>query len=493
MSAAFISVDSETRITYANPGMERLAGEVPGALIDKLVWEVFPKARETVFWKQYERVRAEQVSLDAESYYPPLGKWLKVHMYPIGNGVSALVEDITEQHRSEVRAISDVLHALNAHVDVRSAFPTVATSLRALTLCDASALVRFDDKTEWATVTALNEPLTELGSGVRFRVAELPGAKDVFAGLPHLAQDLCAEMQFPVVQLASQLGFRSAMWLPVRGEAGTTVGAIGLMWRRYSGGSTAHLPLLGEIAEAIGLAMKKSRLFDEVHAKREQLEILSQRLIELQESERRHVARELHDEIGQQLTGLRFLLDTVQSAPSQVAAERLGEAAVVIQDLLGRVRNLSLELRPAMLDDLGLLPALLSLFDRYTRQSGVRVEFEHAGLDERLSGELETAAYRIVQETLTNVARHAGVNEVTVRAGRDAGVLRVQVTDHGAGFECDGVLRTRQTGGLAGMRERAALLGGSMTIESAPGAGTRLTAEFPCPRTKSRGAGRRSG
>jgi PAS domain S-box-containing protein len=480
ISAPFITVDSEARITYVNPGMERLAGQTRGALIGKPAWEVFPKARETVFWKQYERVRIEQMPLDAESYYVPLGKWLKVHMYPTGSGVSSLVEDITEQHRTEVGAISGVLHALNAHVDVREAFPTIATNLRALTLCDMSALVLFDDKTEWATVTALSQPFEELGAGVRFRTAELPGARDVFAGLPHLAQDLVAEAQFPVVQLACALGFRSAMWLPVRGEAGT-VGAVGLMWRRYSGGSTVQLPLLGEIAAAIGLAVRKSRLFDEVHAKREQLKMLSQRLIELQETERRHIARELHDEIGQQLTGLKLLLDTVQCAPAEAATGRLREAGTVIQDLLGEVRNLSLELRPAMLDDFGLLPALLWLFDRYRGQTGVRVNFEHAGLEERVPEALETAAYRIVQEALTNAARHAGVGAVAVRASKNPGVLRLEIVDHGAGFDRDGVLRACQTGGIVGMRERAALLGGRMTIESTPGAGTRLTAEFPLP------------
>jgi PAS domain S-box-containing protein len=480
MTAAFITVDSEARITYVNPGMECLTHQTRDAFIGRQIWEVFPKARETVFWKQYERVRAEHVPLDAESYCAPLGKWLKVHIYPTGNGVSTLVEDITEQHRHEVAAISDILHALNAHVDVREAFPTIATNLSALTECDVSALVLFDDKAEWATVVALNQPFEELGSGARFRVAELPGGKDVFAGLPHLGQDLAAEMQFPIIRLAYQLGFRSAMWLPLRGGQGT-VGAVGLIWRRYSGAGTAQLPLLGQIVEAVGLAVEKQRLFEEVDAGRERLRALSQRLIDLQEAERRHIARELHDQIGQQLTGLKLLLDAIRRRPVQVALERLAEAHELIEDLVCCVRRMSLDLRPALLDDLGLLPAFLWLFDRYTGQTGVRVNFEHAGLEQRVSEELETAAYRIVQEALTNVARHAGVSEVTVRAGRDAGMLRLLVVDHGVGFDCNGALRVRHTGGLAGMRERAVLLGGRMTAESAPGAGTRLTAEFPLP------------
>jgi len=277
-----------------------------------------------------------------------------------------------------------------------------------------------------------------------------------------------------------RIGMRSAMWLPLRGETGA-VGALGLNWRRYSGGNMEQLPLLGQITDAIDLALAKMRLFEQVHAGHERLKVLSQRLIEVQEDERRHIARELHDEIGQQLTGVKLLLDTVQCAPAEVAAERLGEAGVAIGDLLGRVRNLSLDLRPAMLDDLGLLPALLWLFERYKGQTGVRVNFELTGLEQRVPGELETAAYRIVQEALTNVARHAGVSEVTVRAGRKAGMLRIQVVDHGVGFDCDAMMQAPESGGLAGMRERAVLRGGRMTVESTQGAGTRVTAEFPLP------------
>ncbi len=480
MAAAFFAADHEGRITYANPSGELLAGRPRDTLIGRSMWEVFPKMADTVFYKQYERVKAERVALEAESYVPKISKWLKAHIYPTGDGVSALVEDITEQHRVEASAISDILRALNAYVDVREAFPVVAAGLNAITGCDASDLVMFDGEAERATVVAVSQALDGVALGCWFRVAEMPGAKDVLAGLPHLAPDLAAESQLPVAGSAYRLGLRSAMWLPLHGEAGIA-GAVGLLWRRYSGGNTAELPLLGQIADAIGLAVARMRLFEEVHAGHERLRVLSKQLIELQEAERRHIARELHDQIGQQLTGLKLLLDTIDGRPVEMALERLAEAHGLIEDLVGRVRRLSLDLRPAMLDDLGLLPALLWLFGRYTGQTGVRVNFEHAGLEQRVSEELETAAYRIVQEALTNVARHAGVSEITVRAGRDAGMLRLQVVDHGAGFDCNGALHVRHTGGLAGMRERAVLLGGRMTVESALGAGTRLTAEFPLP------------
>jgi signal transduction histidine kinase len=147
---------------------------------------------------------------------------------------------------------------------------------------------------------------------------------------------------------------------------------------------------------------------------------------------------------------------------------------------MDRVRQMSLDLRPAMLDDLGLLPALVWHFERYTTLTNVHVDFKHRGIDgQRFAPELETAAYRIAQEALTNVARHAGVDEVTVRVWADADTLGLQVEDRGTGFNPESVLAAETTSGLSGMYERAVLLGGRLDIESTPGAGACLTAEFP--------------
>jgi signal transduction histidine kinase len=151
----------------------------------------------------------------------------------------------------------------------------------------------------------------------------------------------------------------------------------------------------------------------------------------------------------------------------------------LVHRLIERVRGLSLDLRPAMLDDLGLVSALLWHFDRYTAQTRIRVDFAQS-LPQmaRFPSSIETAAYRIVQEALTNVARHAAVTEAKVRLWTSGDRLYVQIQDAGIGFNPE-VVRTGETSsGLPGMRERAALLGGALTIDSAPGAGARLTAEF---------------
>jgi GAF domain-containing protein len=229
--------------------------------------------------------------------------------------------------------------------------------------------------------------------------------------------------------------------------------------------------ILIRLADHAAIAIQNATLYSRLQA-------LSGRLMEVQEAERRHLARELHDEIGQLLTGLRLTLD-VPEPPPPALGQRLGQAQALVQELLERIRALSLDLRPSILDDLGVLPALLDNIERYTSQTKIRVHLEHSGLDRRFAPKTETGVYRIVQEALTNVARHGHVDEVTVRLWATDDVLGVQVEDHGAGFDPDAVLGAGRSGGLAGLRERAALLNGHLTVETHPGRGVRLTAEVP--------------
>ena len=203
------------------------------------------------------------------------------------------------------------------------------------------------------------------------------------------------------------------------------------------------------------------------------------RVVEAQEVERARLARELHDETGQALTsillGLKALEDRVETDDGGAAFAELRELVVgTLQD----VRRLAVELRPAALDDFGLVPALERLRDTMSEQGDIAVEVK-SDLDDqqRLPAETETALYRIVQEALTNVLKHASAARVTVRLKQGDRVVQLVVQDDGAGFDPQGV---RDGGlGLVGMRERVGLLGGRMVVESSEGAGTLLKAEVP--------------
>jgi signal transduction histidine kinase len=240
--------------------------------------------------------------------------------------------------------------------------------------------------------------------------------------------------------------------------------------------------LLNAIAKFLGETLERRRGEDERARYAAQLQALSQRLLDVQETERRAIARELHDHIGQLLTGLKLTLEMSAPLLGEEAKEHLDHARRLVHDLMVQVRHLSLDLRPTMLDDLGVLPALLWHVERFTAQTSVQVDFKHAGLDGRRFGPaVETAAFRIVQEALTNVARHAGVKHVTVRSWSDHEMLHVLVEDQGTGFEPQRVPATSH--GLTGMRERASALGGQLTIDAAPGVGTCILAALPLLRS----------
>lgn len=194
---------------------------------------------------------------------------------------------------------------------------------------------------------------------------------------------------------------------------------------------------------------------------------------------RSHIARELHNEAGHTPTGLEGAQETLSRVPARTARGRSQKAQETLNGLIEHIRDQALDSPPATLNDLGLLPTLLWYIDRYQARTGVHVELEHAGLDRRMRQEIETAAYRIVQEALTNVARHAEVSEVWARVWAGERTLDVQVRDGGKGFDPADPEIARSHRGLAGMHERATQVGGRLRIASAPGKGTLVAAELP--------------
>jgi signal transduction histidine kinase len=213
------------------------------------------------------------------------------------------------------------------------------------------------------------------------------------------------------------------------------------------------------------------------------LQVLSRRLVEVQETERRHLARELHDELGQTLTLVQLNLQVVLQSPGTDAlAPRLTESLEAVARALEQVHDISLNLRPSILDDLGLEPALRWYTERQAALVGLQAGFHADRLDQRLDPVIETECFRVSQEALTNVVRHARAKTVTVELRKEEGQLHLRVRDDGIGFE---VAATREKAvrgaslGLLSMEERAALAGGGLEFKSTPGQGTEVHAWFP--------------
>jgi PAS domain S-box-containing protein len=234
-------------------------------------------------------------------------------------------------------------------------------------------------------------------------------------------------------------------------------------------------------------AMQNAWLFDQVRSSREHLQALSRRLVEIQEGERRYIASELHDEVGQALTGLTLGLQIVERRaedPQAVRAE-VSEMNRMLENVLEDLHRLAMDLRPASLDHLGLAAALRQHIAMVNEKYGLVAQFEMLGSPERLPDELEIAFYRIVQEALNNVIRHARAKRVDVVLDRRANDLVLIIEDDGIGFDPQTTLEKSERLGLFGMRERAEMLGGKLIIESAPGQGTTLLVEVPYGNTHS--------
>src|SRR5713226_8077532 len=217
------------------------------------------------------------------------------------------------------------------------------------------------------------------------------------------------------------------------------------------------------------------------------LQALSVRLLQVEETERRRIARELHDGVGQLLTAVKLRLAGLNPSLADYAS-RQGECVAAIDEALEQVRRISRDLRPSQLDDLGLVAALRSHLDRQAGGAGFKPNFAHEGVPPRLAPEIETTCFRIAQEALTNIARHAQASEVWITLAGTEEELRMEVRDNGRGFDVAAARLGAAAGrsmGLLSMEERATLAGGRLALDSAPGRETRLSLALPLIRASS--------
>ena len=297
-----------------------------------------------------------------------------------------------------------------------------------------------------------------VGAGISGRIAA--------SGKPMVVLDIHSGPIRPVGPIAE---FTSLLGVPLTVE-GKTIGVLSVLTRKSRDFSQSDQSLIQIVADRVAFVVDRANLHHRLRSEHRHLEALSRRLVKLQEEERRGIARELHDGAGQILMSLKLALETEP-------LDR-GRCESLLQELYDQLGEISMNLRPPMLDDLGLLPALRWHIRRFSSLSGVEAHLHSEGVNDRLRAELELAAFRIVQEALTNVARHAHTDTAAVALIQESGVLRIRVSDSGSGFDHDAVSPSVGSG-LIGMRERATLLGGSLSIQSSPGSGTEVIAELP--------------
>ena len=290
----------------------------------------------------------------------------------------------------------------------------------------------------------------------------------------------CAVDRYPVPTLRALYagqGFHHLTAVPVSGRE-QVLGVLQLASRREPALTPEEIGLVEAIGGLVGVALENAALQERMAAQQDRLRALASGILQAREEEARRIAHELHDEAGQLMASVHIALDDLTGqVPERAATFR--DLHALLDRVEDRLRRLSREIRPSILDDLGLAPALEWLAQGVAERTGLDITVEAP--NRRLSPAVETALYRVVQEALTNTARHAQATKVEIVIRAEGVAVQGVVRDDGQGFDVGATLARRGDRGLGliGMRERVEALGGTLTIESGPGLGTRLSVCIP--------------
>jgi PAS domain S-box-containing protein len=385
----------------------------------------------------------------------------------------SMILDDTDRRRAELERarLDSITDAALAYLSLDDLLSELLARLRNALRADIATLRLMDEIAREFVLRAVDGVPFERIAGIRIPLeSSFPNSPFLVNDLarPEPGRDDWSARAWSLLDLP----LRATVGVPLLVE-GKQIGVLALAATRTPF-TKEDQRLLQVVADRVAPAIERGRLVETVGESHRRLAALSQRLVDVQETERREIARELHDEVGQLLTGLLFKIEGHGVGTGNVK----DQMKAIVNDLIDRVRALSMNLRPPMLDDLGLLSALTWQIDRFQAQTGISVRFHHADLDRRFGGQVEITAFRIVQEALTNVARHAGVKEASVDVWANATSLGARIEDQGRGFDVATALAARSSG-LEGMRERSRLAGGHLEIESKPSQGTRLSLDLP--------------
>ncbi len=405
-------------------------------------------------------------------------------------GVLTSGEDVTEQRQRDeeiarrniqLAALNEINQAVNSTLDLKETLTLIANHSTRLMNVEATSVLLYDETKGdlWfaaasgiGTNTILGQRLA-MGEGIAGWVAQhgkpalIPTASDD----PRVFKGFDREGIFTTSSL---------LCVPLHNK-GKIIGVLEALNKKQGPFDQDDLRLLSALATPAATAIENARLFEQVRSGREQLLALSRHLVDVQEAERGRVARELHDETSQTLASLLLSLSMLEMEANhpQTVRTRAAEMEKMVNEMLDNLHRLAMNLRPASLDILGLTPALEQYVETFGNQYGITTQFAAVGLgDERLAPEIETAIYRIVQEALTNVLRHAQASHIDVLLERRDGQIVTIIEDDGGGFDTQETMPANHLG-LFGMQERTKMLGGNLTIESTIGVGTTISAEIP--------------
>jgi PAS domain S-box-containing protein len=500
-----IAIDGQARVLFMNPVAVMLTGwqeqEAIGQAVDSVV--------KICDQSTHQEIEINQV---VKSFHKtgPLSDYEVLLMNRSGNlipvevtvapmrgqavdiqGVVIGIRDTTELRRSlqvmklhieRSETLLEIIAKLNSHLDLDKLLSSLLEETTYIIGAEASAAFLFSEERKIYRISStytVNENL------LKYRPAEFEIPLDTFNAIVPQDQPVLVipnvqdQSSFPYRDFLAQEDIRTLAIAKLQRDS-QVFGALAIInvgrMRDYS---REDLQFIKGLADQASIAITNASLFENVRASRARLQALSKRLVDVQEAERRSLARELHDQVGQTLTGLQFSLELGKRQTEGELKGLLEGSQEIVSSLMQQIRDLSTRLLPSMLEDLGLAPTLAWMLDNFSRQTGIQVHFDQSGMDRRFPDDVEMTAYRIVQESLTNIARYAHTNEAFITLKTDEAVISIQVQDFGAGFDAEKTIAEEPAFGLTNMRERAFLAGGELTIKSEPGKGTEISASLP--------------
>jgi PAS domain S-box-containing protein len=454
ISDGLMGLDSQWRVTYVNRRAAEVGRMSPEEVIGKNLWTELPGGADQPYYHEFVRAMEQQIPVDFESFYPPMQRWFTNRIYPSKDGVSLFFRDITDHKRVEE--------------ELREAEQRLKMSIA------ASGIGLWDWNIAAGTVYFSPEWKAQLG----YRDHEIENRFEEWERRLHPAdRERCQtvlhnylERPWPDYENEFRLRHRNGgyRWILARAQV-------------FSGADRRAVRMLGCHVDITERRTTEERL----RASREQLRALAAHLQAVREEEATRIARELHDQLGAALTGLNFEVSWIERQLKQpptteklkALRERVHGILELIDRTVGSIRAICLELRPAMLDQLGLATTIGWQAAEFQNRTGIRCLV--SGPDEvPADPERATAIFRILQEILTNVARHAKASEVRIEIKELDGEVIVTASDNGRGFAPDASARQNRFG-LVGMKERAIAAGGSLEIVSAQDDGTTVTVRVP--------------
>lgn len=408
--------------------------------------------------------------------------------------VTELIHDVTETKELELKIakVHRDLSALNAIASVVTQsldLDTVLSSALDKTLeimkRSTGGILLWDEERQMLCYRVHHGLSAEYVQGVCYRLGEGIAGRVAQTGKSIFSEDISTDPRATHHDLIAAEGLRAFVSIPLRSKE-KVLGVLNIASHEVGKLSSEDIQFLDNIAAQIAIAIENAKLHQEVQHKEEIRGELLQDIFSIQEEERRRIARELHDETSQALASLTASLEAATgmlppNADKTKAMLRKAQALSI--NILDEISKLIYELRPTLLDDLGLVAATRWLADNNLRAAGVSVSFKTTGREKRLAPQLETTLFRVVQEAVSNIAKHAHAKNVSINLHFRKSLIRVHVRDDGTGFDVEEAIssKDRPRGlGLLGMRERVELMNGTLNIQSHPGSdGTEINIEIP--------------